>query len=103
MAEWKRICGLDEIPRLGSRVVETQRGDVAVFRTLTDEVFALDDRCPHRGGPLSQGLVFDRSVSCPLHGWTVALDTGEAAAPDHGCTTRHRVRVDRGDVYLHVG
>lgn len=99
-AAWIRVCPLEDIPRLGARVVQTSGGDIAVFRTATDEVFALRDRCPHRGGPLSQGLVFERSVACPLHGMNIRLDSGEAVAPDSGCTHKYRVRVERGDVYL---
>ncbi len=100
MSEWKKVCALTEIPKLGSRVVQTEKGDVAVFRNDVDEVFALSDKCPHKGGPLSQGIVFDRKVTCPLHGWTVQLDSGEAVAPDKGCAHRHQVRVDKGGVYL---
>lgn len=100
MSKWIRVCPLEEIPRLGSRVVKTWKGDVAVFRNNSDEVFALQDKCPHKGGPLSQGIVFDRSVTCPLHGWNIRLDNGEAVAPDNGCTHRYRVRVDKGEVYL---
>ncbi len=80
--------------------MQTGKGDIAVFRNDADEVFALSDKCPHKGGPLSQGIVFDRKVSCPLHGWTVQLDSGEAVAPDKGCAHRHQVRVDKGGVYL---
>ena len=65
--------------------------DVAVFRNDQDQVFALLDRCPHKGGPLSQGIVFGTSVACPLHNWTIGLDDGCAKAPDEGCT--HQVRV----------
>lgn len=102
MSEWMRICQLEEIPRLGSRVVQTEKGDIAVFRNGSDEVFALRDKCPHKGGPLSQGIVFDRKVTCPLHGWTVRLDSGEAVEPDRGCTHRYRARVDKGEVYLNL-
>lgn len=102
MSEWMRVCLLEEIPRLGSRVVQTGNGDVAVFRNGADEVFALMDKCPHKGGPLSQGIVFDRRVTCPLHGWTVRLDSGEAAAPDCGCTRRYRARVDKGEVHINL-
>ena len=102
MNGWVKICPLDEIPRLGARVVKTAKGDVAVFRNGTDEVFALQDKCPHKGGPLSQGIVFERKVTCPLHGWTIRLDSGEAVAPDHGCTHRYRARVDKGEVYLNL-
>jgi nitrite reductase (NADH) small subunit len=74
--------------------------DVAVFRNDKDEVFALLDRCPHKGGPLSQGIVFGTSVACPLHNWTIGLCTGQAAAPDVGCAPRFEVRVDAGQVFL---
>jgi nitrite reductase (NADH) small subunit len=101
-SEWLPVCRLDEIPRLGSRVVETAQGDVAVFRTEDDRVFALDDRCPHKGGPLSQGIVHGEHVTCPLHGWVIGLESGEARAPDQGCTHRHAVRVEAGVVQLEV-
>jgi len=78
---------LEDIPALGSRRVERASGlDVAVFRNSQDEVFALLDRCPHKGGPLSQGIVFGTSVACPLHNWTIGLCDGQASAPDEGCT-----------------
>lgn len=99
---WLRVCRLDEIPRLGARVVMTAAGDVAVFRTAEDRVFALSDRCPHRGGSLSQGIVFGDQVACPLHGWVIALDTGQARLPDVGCTSRYPVRVADGEIYLAV-
>src|SRR5690606_27394384 len=67
---WVGICALEEIPRQGARVVATERyGEVAVFRTLDDTVFALEDRCPHKGGRLSQGIVHGHAVTCPLHSW----------------------------------
>ena len=74
--------------------------EVAVFRNDKDEVFALLDRCPHKGGPLSQGIVFGTSVACPLHNWTIGLCTGQAAAPDEGCTPRFSVKLEDGRVYL---
>lgn len=100
MVEWTAICRLDDIPRLGARVVKTRGGPVAIFRTQTDEIFALDDRCPHRNGPLSQGIVHGRRVTCPLHDWVIELETGEAVAPDQGCTATHPVRVEDGTVML---
>ena len=98
----RRVCSLQDIPRLGSRVVRTEaHGDIAVFRNAEDEVFALADKCPHKGGPLSQGIVFGRSVACPLHNWTIGLDDGKAAAPDEGCANRFAVRVEAdGSVML---
>ena len=101
MTPWKAICRVEDIPVLGSRRVARDQGlDVAVFRNDQDEVFALLDRCPHKGGPLSQGLVFGRSVACPLHNWSIDLADGQAAAPDTGCTPRFAVKVDAGIVYL---
>lgn len=101
MNDWKAICRVDDIPVLGARRVARRKGlDVAVFRSADDEVFALLDRCPHKGGPLSQGIVFGTSVACPLHNWTIGLADGEAAAPDEGCTPKFSVKVDAGVVYL---
>ncbi|MFO1072515.1 MAG: nitrite reductase small subunit NirD [Geminicoccaceae bacterium] len=90
---WVAVGRLADIPRQGARVVATAAGDVALFRTLEDEVFALDDKCPHKGGPLSQGLVHGRSVTCPLHNWVIDLAGGEALAPDRGCVRRIPVLV----------
>jgi nitrite reductase (NADH) small subunit len=103
MSAWLKVCPLEEIPPLGARVVKTARGDVAVFRNAADEVFAVDDRCPHKGGPLSQGIVAGSRVTCPLHGMHVALDSGEAVAPDKGCTHRYAARVDNGSVLINLG
>ena len=101
MNEWTAVCCVDDIPVLGSRRVARPQGlDVAVFRNDKDEVFALLDRCPHKGGPLSQGIVFGTSVACPLHNWTIGLCTGQAAAPDEGCTPRFEVKLIEGQVFL---
>jgi len=98
---WVSICHIDDIPVLGSRRVERPQGAaVALFRTGTDAVFALLDRCPHKGGPLSQGIVFGERVACPLHNWSIGLCDGVAAAPDEGCTPRFAVQVVNGQVHL---
>jgi nitrite reductase (NADH) small subunit len=85
---WIEVGHLDDIPRRGARRVTRLEGSspIAVFRTAEDESFALIDRCPHRGGPLSEGIVQGRAVACPLHGWVIELDSGQAEAPDEGCT-----------------
>ena len=101
MTNWISVCRVDDIPVLGSRRVSRAQGlDVAVFRNDTNEVFALLDRCPHKGGPLSQGIVFGTSVACPLHNWTIGLCTGQAAAPDEGCTPKFAIKVEDGQVFL---
>jgi nitrite reductase (NADH) small subunit len=101
MSDWTRICAIEDIPRLGARVVRRAEGpNVAVFRTAADKFFALADRCPHRGGPLSQGIVYGERVACPLHNTCIELDSGCAVAPDKGKVRRYAVKVDAGFVYL---
>jgi nitrite reductase (NADH) small subunit len=101
MSDWIDICRIDDIPVLGARRVRRPAGtDVAIFRTESDRVFALLDRCPHKGGPLSQGIVFGEHVACPLHNWAISLVDGEARTPDIGCATRFAVRVEGGRVAL---
>jgi len=103
MSNWKRICPLDDIPRLGARVVQRPSGgDIAVFRNADDEVFALHDKCAHKGGPLSQGIVHGRKVTCPLHGWNFDLQDGQALAPDVGSCATFEVKVEDGEVWLAV-
>ncbi len=99
--QWKQICQVDDIPVLGARVVKRAgQTDVAVFRNSEDKVFALLDKCPHKGGPLSQGIVFGEHVACPLHNWNIELGSGCAVAPDEGCAQKFAVRVEHGKVYL---
>ncbi|GMR18618.1 MAG: nitrite reductase small subunit NirD [Gammaproteobacteria bacterium] len=99
-SEWIVVGELDDIPRLGARVVKTSEGDIAVFRNAEDEVFALRDKCPHKGGPLSQGIVHGRKVTCPLHDRKVHLDSGLAVAPDEGCAAAFPVRLENKKVML---
>ena len=95
------VCRVEEIPLLGARVVRTARhGEVALFRDGDGTVFALHDKCPHKGGPLSQGIVHGGKVACPLHGWNIELASGSAVAPDSGCAARFDVRVEDGVVWL---
>ena len=102
MTKWIEIAKLEDIPRLGARVLKTDTMDIAVFRTAADQVFALRDRCPHKGGPLSQGIVHGGTVTCPLHNWKIDLASGEAQGPDQGCTNSYPVKVEAGVVYLGV-
>ncbi|MBI3903348.1 MAG: nitrite reductase small subunit NirD [Nitrosomonadales bacterium] len=97
---WIQVGRLEDIPRQGSRVVKTATGEIALFRTLDDQVFALNNRCPHKGGQLSQGIVHGKRVTCPLHNWVIDLESGAAIAPDNGCAHRHEVRVAHGELFL---
>jgi len=100
MSDWITIGTIEDIPKLGSRVVATHDGDIAVFRTSDDHIFALRDHCPHQGGPLSQGMVYGHTVACPLHNWSIDLKSGEAVAPDKGCSHRYPVKVDDGVISI---
>ena len=102
MTNWIDIGPLAAVPRLGSRIVRWGRKDIAVFRTAGDEIFAVDDRCPHKAGPLSQGIVHGTRVTCPLHNLAIELETGEAVAPDVGCVKRYRIRIEDDRLYLAV-
>lgn len=99
-ADWVEVGRLEDIPRLGARVVLGPEGNIAVFRTASDNVFALEDKCPHRGGPLSQGIVFGERVACPLHDWVIELNTGNAVAPDVGCSKKYPVKLEAGVIWL---
>ena len=101
MEQWIEICAVEDVPVLGARVVERRSGgNIAIFRNQESRVFALLDRCPHKGGPLSQGIVFGERVACPLHNWSIGLADGCAALPDEGCTQSFAVRVEAGRVFL---
>lgn len=102
MSDWIAIAMLDEIPTMGARKLQTETQEIAVFRTGSDKVFAVRDRCPHRGGPLSQGIVYGDTVSCPLHNWKIDLQSGEVQGPDDGCVDTYAVKVDEGVVYLNL-
>lgn len=97
---WLRVGLLSEIPRMGAKTLEASIGRVAVFRTSDDQIFALEDACPHRGGPLSQGIVSGCKVYCPLHDWCIELQSGQAVAPDVGHTGTLAVRIEDNAVYV---
>lgn len=97
---WLDIGPENSIPLRGARQVVTPWGDIAVFRTGDNHFYAIDDRCPHQGGPLSQGIVHGAAVTCPLHNFVIALDSGRARAPDEGCVRRYPLRLEAGHIYL---
>ena len=100
---WTRIGCLDEIPRPGVHVVRRAgQPDVAIFRTATDRVFALLDRCPHRGIPLSKDMLHAERVTCLLHNTIVDLESGSTVAPQYGCVKTFAVRVEDGAVYFNL-
>lgn len=98
--EWLKVGKFSDIPRLGARVVRTSECDIAVFRTAKDEIFALRDQCPHKQGPLSQGIIHGNKVACPLHDWKIHLDTGLAVAPDVGCAASYPVKIENEEIFI---
>ncbi|MCB1868433.1 MAG: nitrite reductase small subunit NirD [Gammaproteobacteria bacterium] len=102
MSEWIEVVELTQIPVLGSRVIRTGEMDIAVFRGSDDRVYAIRDACPHKNGPLSQGIMHGDSVTCPLHNWKIDLTSGEALGPDEGCTNIFPVKVEGGMVLLQL-
>lgn len=99
MNDWIAIGSINDIPRRGARCVMTPHGKIAVFRTMEDQIFAIDDHCPHKGGPLSQGIVHGASVTCPLHNWVISLETGKALGADEGSVRTIAIKRD-GDRIL---
>lgn len=97
---WIKIGSLNDIPRRGARCVASPRGRIAVFRTGDDQVFATEDRCPHKGGPLSQGIVHGTSVTCPLHSWVISLETGKAQGADCGEVRTIKVKVEGEELFI---
>lgn len=102
MSNWTTIGNINDIPQLGSRVIEADGEEVAIFRTASDTIFALRNSCPHKNGPLSEGIVHDNKVACPLHNWNIDLESGEAVAPDKGCVRKYEVKLEGEKILLAV-
>ena len=99
-SDWIDVGAVADIPRRGARCLKGAEKSIAIFRTSDDRIFALEDKCPHKGGPLSQGIVHDGCVTCPLHNWVISLETGEAQGADEGRTVVVPVRIEEGRIYL---
>lgn len=97
---WTRVGELSDIPPRGARRIEVADMTIAVFRTADDQVYALEDRCPHKQGPLSQGIVHDGCVTCPLHNWVISLRTGKAQGADEGSSQTFPVKLENDQVLL---
>jgi nitrite reductase (NADH) small subunit len=97
---WLTIGSTEDIPKRGARCVVTPLGRIGVFRAADDRIFAIEDRCPHKGGPLTQGIVHGSSVTCPLHNWVISLETGKAQGADEGAVKTIAVRVEDGRISI---
>ena len=102
MKHWVKVAPLEEIPVLGARVVRNNMVDIGVFRLEDDRIFAINNSCPHKGGPLSEGIVYGDKIACPLHSWKISLVDGKADEPDVGQTACFNTKVEDGFVYLEL-
>ena len=107
MSNWVKVAAFDEVPKLGARVVRTKNkeGDdleIGVFKLEDERIFAINNKCPHKAGPLSQGIVYGDKVACPLHSWKISLVDGKADAPDVGETACFNTKIEDGFVYLEL-
>jgi nitrite reductase (NADH) small subunit len=98
--KWTPVGNLSDIPQRGARCINTARGRIAIFRTANDQIFALDDHCPHKGGPLSQGIIHGAAVTCPLHSWVISLETGKALGADDGSVRTIPIKVEGDKIFV---
>ena len=107
MSNWVKVVAIEDIPKMGSRVVRTKTIEnndleIGVFRLEDDRIFAINNKCPHKGGPLSQGIVYGDKVACPMHSWKISLVDGKAEEPDVGETACFNTKIEDGFVYLEL-
>ncbi|MEM6626287.1 MAG: nitrite reductase small subunit NirD [Pseudomonadota bacterium] len=98
--QWVEIGRADQIPTRGARLVRIAGKQIGVFKTAGGEVFALDNQCPHKKGPLTEGIVHDTGVTCPLHNWVIDLQSGKARGADEGCVRTYRIDNRDGRLFL---
>ncbi|MGO4268336.1 nitrite reductase small subunit NirD [Paenibacillus sp. TAF58] len=98
------VGNISEIAERRSRVVRIGALEIALFKLSDGVVKAIENRCPHKGGKLSEGILCDHHVFCPLHDWKIDLQDGLVQAPDEGCVTSFQVEIDSasGEMYLHI-
>jgi nitrite reductase (NADH) small subunit len=101
--KWVEVGSIGDVPIRGARCVNTPEGRIAVFRTAEDQVFAIEDRCPHKDGPLSQGIVHGTAVTCPLHNWVISLETGKALGADEGAVRTVPARIEGERLFIALG
>jgi nitrite reductase (NADH) small subunit len=102
MGNWVKVTDLENIPKLGARVVRSKDIEVGVFRLQDDRILAINNKCPHKGGPLSEGIVYGDKVACPLHSWKISLEDGKAEEPDVGEVACFKTKIEDGVVYLEL-
>lgn len=102
-SQWVDVCALEDIPVRGARRLSWKQQELGVFRTSAHEVYVIDNKCPHKQGPLTEGIVHDTGVTCPLHNFVIDLPSGRARGADEGCVKTFPVEVRDGRVIVDVG
>jgi nitrite reductase (NADH) small subunit len=97
---WYKITEVENIPSMGSRIVKIGEIEIAIFKTKDGSIFAINNMCPHKQGKLSEGLVHEHIVTCPLHNWDINLSNGEALGNDSGCTNVYEYKIENNIIYL---
>ncbi|MBI2884727.1 MAG: nitrite reductase small subunit NirD [Candidatus Omnitrophica bacterium] len=100
MPTWRLVTECGTIPVREGRRVICGKEEVALFNLGADAYLAVENRCPHRQGPLADGIVAGTSVYCPLHSWRINLETGCAISGGEGCVKRYPVKIADGKIYL---
>ena len=102
MAKWIKITEVEKIPAMGSRVVQYGDIEIAIFKTRDNSIFAINNKCPHKQGKLSEGLVHEHIVTCPMHNWDIDLKKGTALGNDSGCTNVYESKIESNIIYLNI-
>jgi len=102
MATKVLVGNISDIDVKSSRKLSVENIDIAIFHLSDGSVLAVENKCPHKGGLLSEGMVCGDKVHCPLHDWRIDLRSGKVQEPDDGCITTFPTEIDQasGDIYI---
>jgi len=100
--KWYPVCQVEEIPSLGGRTVRAGQMEIAIFRLSDGRIRAVHNRCPHKQGPLADGIVSGDTIICPMHGRKISLESGAVLPPDSGCVKTYPAKVEGGRVLLYL-
>lgn len=97
-----KIMSAADLPVQIGKEVRIKDTFIALFRLANGDIRAVENRCPHKNGPLAEGIVSGEFVFCPLHDWKISLQTGEVQKPDDGCIQTYEVQIIDGDIYIYM-
>lgn len=94
------ISSVEQLPEKLGKCVKVRDMELALFRSSSGQIYALENRCPHKGGDLSQGIVSGEFVFCPLHDWKICMKDGKVQEPDHGCVKTYKVEMNDDKLFI---